>query len=218
MTVSALACTRTRRVYAKRSACLFGFGTTDVVDSASGSNDMAPRETPHRSLVEIAERRRLETALQQSLEQAERRVADLTRELRDANTALRVLLDNVEKSNEARNEQMLQQINTLVLPHVAKLSRLVEGDSAAAEYASLIETNLKTLTSSLSSRMATAFQTLTAIEAEVAHLVMRGMTTKDIANMLSRAPSTVDFHRNNIRGKLGLGRRVNLRAYLLSIR
>ncbi len=113
MTASALACTRTRRVYAKRSACLFGFGTTDVVDSASGSNDMAPRETPHRSLVEM---------------------------------------------------------------------------------------------------------TLTATEAEVAHLAMRGMTTKDIANMLSRAPSTVDFHRNNIRGKLGLGRRVNLRAYLLSIR
>ena len=138
-------------------------------------------------------------------------MADLTRELRDANTALRVLLDNVEKSNEARNEQMLQQINTLVFPHVAKLSRLVEGDSAAAEYASLIETNLKTLTSSLSSRMATAFQTLTAIEVEIAHLVMRGMTTKDIAYMLSRAPSTVDFHRNNIRGKLGLGRRVNLR-------
>ena len=179
---------------------------------------MAPIEAPHRSLVEIAERRRLETALQQSLEQAERRVADLTRELRDANTALRVLLDNVEKSNEARNEQMLQQINTLVFPHVAKLSRLVEGDSAAVEYASLIETNLKARTSSLSSRMATAFQTLTATEAEVAHLVMRGMTTKDIANMLSRAPSTVDFHRNNIRGKLGLGRRVNLRAYLLSIR
>ena len=112
---------------------------------------------PRRSLVE--------TALQRSLEQAERRVAVLTRELRDANTALRVVLDNVEKSNEARNEQMLQEINTLVIPHVAKLSRLVEGDSAAAEYASLIETNLKTLTSSLSSRMATVFQTMTPSEA-----------------------------------------------------
>ena len=180
------------------------------MDSASGSNDMASKEAPRRSLVE--------TALQRSLEQAERRVAVLTRELRDANTALRVVLDNVEKSNEARNEQMLQEINTLVIPHVAKLSRLVEGDSAAAEYASLIETNLKTLTSSLSSRMATVFQTMTPSEAEVAHLVMRGMTTKDIANMLSRAPSTVDFHRNNIRRKLGLGRGVNLREYLLSIR
>ena len=189
---------------------MFGFGTPVVVDSASGSNAMASKDPPSRSPVE--------TALQRSLERAERRVADLTLELRDTNAALRVLLENVEKSREARNEQILQEINTLVIPHVAKLSRLVEGDSAAAAYACLIETNLKNLTSSLSSRMATVFQTMTRSEAEVAHLVLRGMTTKDIANMLSRAPSTVDFHRNNIRRKLGLRRDVNLREYLLSIR
>ena len=145
-------------------------------------------------------------------------MADLTLELQDANTALRVLVKDVEKSNEACIEQVLQEINTLVIPHVAKLSRLVAGDSAASEYASLIETNLNALTSSLSSRLAAVFQKLTPTEAEVAHLVMRGMTTKDIANTLSRAPSTVDFHRNNIRRKLGLGRGVNLREHLLSIR
>ena len=55
-------------------------------------------------------------------------------------------------------------------------------------------------------------------EAEVAHLVMRGLTTKDIAATLSRAPSTIDFHRHNIRDKLGVARGVTLRAYLLSIR
>ena len=59
-----------------------------------------------RSLVELAERRRLETALQQSLDQTARHVVERTSELQDANTALRVLLGNVEKSNEARNEQM----------------------------------------------------------------------------------------------------------------
>ena len=71
------------------------------------------------------------------------------------------------------------------------------------EYVRLIETHLTTLTSSLSSRMARVFQALTATEADVAHLVMRGLTTKDIAATLSRAPSTIDFHRHNIRGKLG---------------
>ena len=90
--------------------------------------------------------------------------------------------------------------------------------SAAVEYVRLIETHLQTLTSSLSSRMARVFQALTATEADVAHLVMRGLTTKDIAATLSRAPSTIDFHRNNIRDKLGVERRVTLRAYLLSIR
>ena len=204
------------------------FGTICVLDRERNDHALLFREGLQafagvveanlRSLVEIAERRRLETALQHSLDQTALHVVERTSELQDANTALRVLLGNVEQSNEARNEQLLQQITTLVMPHVAKLSRLVERDSAAVEYVSLIETHLTTLTSSLSSRMARVFQALTATEAEVAHLVMRGLTTKDIAAMLSRAPSTIDFHRNNIRVKLGVARRVTLRAYLLSIR
>ena len=204
------------------------FGTICVLDRERNDHALLFREglqafagvveATLRALVEIAERRRLETALQHSLDETARQVVERTRELQDANTALRVLLGNVEQSNEARNEQLLQQINTLVLPHVAKLARLVERDRAAVEYVRLIETHLTTLTSSLSSRMARVFQALTATEADVAHLVMRGLTTKDIAAMLSRAPSTIDFHRNNIRGKLGVERRVTLRAYLLSIR
>ena len=204
------------------------FGTICVLDRERNDHALLFREGLQafagvveanlRSLVEIAERRRLETALQHSLDQTARQVVERTSELQDANTALRVLLGNVEKSHEARNEQMLQQINTLVMPHVAKLARRVERDSAAVEYVSLIETNLTTLTSSLSSRMARVFQALTATEADVAHLVMRGLTTKDIAATLSRAPSTIDFHRNNIRAKLGVERRVTLRAHLLSIR
>ena len=204
------------------------FGTICVLDRERNDHALLFREGLQafagvveanlRSLVEIAERRRLETALQQSLDETARRVVERTRDLQDANTALRVLLGNVEQSNEARNEQLRQQIETLVMPHVAKLARLVERDSAAVEYVRLIETHLTTLTSSLSSRLARVFQALTATEADVAHLVMRGLTTKDIAATLSRAPSTIDFHRHNIRATLGVERRVTLRAYLLSIR
>ena len=128
------------------------FGTICVLDRERNDHALLFREGLQafagvveanlRSLVEIAERRRLETALQHSLDQTARQVVERTRELQDANTALRVLLGNVEQSNEARNEQLLQQINTLVLPHVAKLARLVERDRAAVEYVRLIETHL----------------------------------------------------------------------------
>ena len=70
--------------------------------------------------------------------------------------------------------------------------------SAGCVAVRLIETHLMTLTSSLSSTMTRVFQALTATEADVAHLVMRGLTTKDIAATLSRAPSRIDFHRHNI--------------------
>jgi DNA-binding CsgD family transcriptional regulator len=57
---------------------------------------------------------------------------------------------------------------------------------------------------------------LTPTEREVAQMVLRGMTTKEIARALSRGASTVDFHRMNIRHKLGLaGSGQGLRALLL---
>ena len=121
-------------VLAVRAVALL-FGTICVLDRERNDHALLFREglqafagvveATLRSLVEIAERRRLETALQHSLDQTARHVVERTRELQDANTALRVLLGNVEQSNEARNEQLRQQINTLVLPHVAKLARLV---------------------------------------------------------------------------------------------
>ena len=111
------------------------FGTICVLDRERNDHALLFREGVQafagvveanlRSLVEIAERRRLETTLKHSLDQTARHVVERTSELQDANTALRVLLGNVEQSNETRNEQLLQQINTLVLPHVAKLARLV---------------------------------------------------------------------------------------------
>ena len=97
------------------------FGTICVLDRERNDHALLFREGLQafagvvevnlRSLVEIAERRRLETALQQSLDQTARHVVARTRELQDANTALRVLLGNVAQSNEARNEQMRQQID-----------------------------------------------------------------------------------------------------------
>ena len=46
-------------------------------------------------------------------------------------------------------------------------------------------------------------------------MVAQGRSTKEIAKTLSRGTSTIDFHRNNIRQKLGLTHgRKNLRKHL----
>ena len=47
---------------------------------------------------------------------------------------------------------------------------------------------------------------------------MNGNSTKEIARILSRETSTIDFHRNNIRRKLGIeSRATNLRSHLMSL-
>lgn len=197
-------------------------------------------------VIEVATRQRLEHQLQDSLEELERRVANRTRELtevnqglrqeilsrkkaetalrqrerelEEANTALRVLLSNLESSRLDFEEQILRQIKGLILPHVAKLRQAIGEQEPNRSYLDLVETNLQKITSSFADKLVVAFESLTPTEIEIAQLVMNGQTTKDIAKALSRETSTIDFHRNNIRKKLGIGSRsVNLRSHLLSL-
>jgi DNA-binding CsgD family transcriptional regulator/predicted transcriptional regulator len=167
-------------------------------------------------LSEMERRVRLERDLQAALDEMERRVADRTRELEEANTALRVLLANLEAARAEHDAGIAQQVKGLVMPHLGKLRARVGGDETAALYLRLIEENLARLTAVQGGGLAALLEGLTPTEREVAQMVLRGMTTKDIARALARGMSTVDFHRMNIRRKLGLaGRGQGLRALLL---
>jgi DNA-binding CsgD family transcriptional regulator len=60
-------------------------------------------------------------------------------------------------------------------------------------------------------------QSFTPMEIQISHLVRAGRTNKEIARILTIAPRTVGFHRENIRRKLGINnKKVNLRSVLLS--
>jgi DNA-binding CsgD family transcriptional regulator len=59
---------------------------------------------------------------------------------------------------------------------------------------------------------------LTPKEIDVAALVREGRTSKEIAEVLTISVSGVDFHRKQIRKKLGLtNEKSNLLSYLLSL-
>jgi len=167
-------------------------------------------------LSEMHRRQRLERDLQAALDEMEQRVADRTREMDEANTALRVLLANLEAARAEHDAAIAQQIKGLVMPHLGKLQARVGADEIAALYLRLIEENLARLTAAQASGLAALLEGLTPTEREVAQMVLRGMTSKEIARALSRGTSTVDFHRMNIRRKLGLASSgQGLRALLL---
>ena len=66
-------------------------------------------------------------------------------------------------------------------------------------------------------KISSMYYDLTPTEIQVAALIKEGKTTKDIANMLNKSPHAINFHRNNIRKKIGLqNKKTNLRSYLLS--
>jgi DNA-binding NarL/FixJ family response regulator len=73
--------------------------------------------------------------------------------------------------------------------------------------------------SPLARSLSSKFLRLSQTELEVASLVQQGQTTKQIAETMNLAESTIDFHRNNIRSKLGVkNKKIGLRTYLSSIK
>jgi len=66
--------------------------------------------------------------------------------------------------------------------------------------------------------MGLKFSRLTPTEIEIANLIKQGKQTKDICKLLHMSKGAINFHRNNIRKKLGLNKeKVNLRSFLLSM-
>ncbi len=58
---------------------------------------------------------------------------------------------------------------------------------------------------------------LTPAEIQIANLIKLGKVNKEIAEIKNLSSRTIEFHRNNIRKKIGIkNKKVNLRTYLNS--
>ena len=161
---------------------------------------------------------------EEALKQRERDLRDReheleikTQNLEDANTALRVLLEQRERDKRDMEDSLVANIREVVEPYLEKLaqSRLDERQRA---WLGITRSHLDTVISPFLKRLSSLADCLTPREIEVAVLVKEGRMNKEIAGILGCSVDAVDFHRKNIRKKLGLTRRkVNLRAYLLSL-
>jgi DNA-binding NarL/FixJ family response regulator len=204
------------------------FGTICVLDKRYNKRAMMFRkglkefchvvEDDLAMLQEVERRKQAETKLHQTIESREATIKKRTEALEEANIALRVLLNNVELSKNEIEQRLYSQIKGLILPYLSKLRHLEVNKELQNTYLEIIEKNLEEITSQFSSKMTKIFETLTPTETDIIQMIMHGRTTKEIAQTLSRGTSTVDFHRNNIRKKLGLNdRKINLRQYLMSL-
>jgi PAS domain S-box-containing protein len=165
---------------------------------------------------DITERKKAEEALRRVHEELERKVRERTLNLEEANTALRVLLRKRDEDRMELQERMLMNLKELVLPYLEKLkkSRLDERQKTLLE---IIESNLGDILSPLGRQISANYLNFTPMEIQVANLVRSGKTTKEIAELLVLSTKTIEFHRENIRAKIGIkNKKVNLRTHLLS--
>jgi len=182
-------------------------GTASVLRDSAG-NVIGAIE----SIRDITERRRMEEALRKREEELEHK----SRNLEEMNTALRVLLKHREEDKSELEERLLSNVKKLVVPYVEKLrkSRLTEEQ---ASYVDILDDHLQDILSPFLRNLGTRHLNLTPKEIQVASLIREGKTSKDIADVLGVSARAVDFHRDNIRIKLGIkNKKANLRSYLLS--
>jgi PAS domain S-box-containing protein len=162
---------------------------------------------------EIEERKLVE----QKLRMREAELETKANELVEVNVALRVLLKRREEDKTELGERILSNVKELVLPYVERL-RKAQLTSQCAAYVNILESNLNEIISPFALKLSSKLLGLTPTEIQIANLIKEGKTTKDIAAMLHLSPRTVEFHRNNIRKKMGIkNKKANLRSHLQSM-
>ncbi len=162
---------------------------------------------------DITERIQTERELQASEAELQQR----SRDLEEVNAALRVLLKNRESDKSDLEERVLVNVKELITPYLQKLKQ-TRTSSRQQAYLKVLEDNLNEIVSPFYRTLSATYSRLTPKEMQVADMVRQGRTTKEIAALTNSTPRAVEFHRNNIRKKLGLtNRETNLRSYLLTI-
>jgi len=165
------------------------------------------------SMRDISARKRAEEALSEREEE----LSIQSRNLGELNTALKVLLRQREEDRVELQEQVLANVKTLILPCIEKLKREALTPSQR-ECLNTLEERINGIISPFLHRINQTYFDLTPQEIRVAECVKSGHTTKEIADSLCISCKTVDYHRDQIRRKLGLkNSHTSLRTFLLKL-
>jgi DNA-binding CsgD family transcriptional regulator len=133
------------------------------------------------------------------------------------NSALNVLLKKRDEDRKKLEENVLFNAKKLLVPYIDKLKNS-KMNHRQIRFANILESNLNNMISQFAYALSHKYLNLTSLEIQIADLVKEGNSTKEIAEIFNLSTRTIEFHRQNIRKKLGLkNKKSNLRTYLLSI-
>ncbi|MBM9512187.1 PAS domain S-box protein [Desulfogranum marinum] len=138
-------------------------------------------------------------------------------ELEEMNAALKVLLRNREEDLLEHDRGILINVHQLVLPCIERL-KLGALDTQQKSQLNVLESNLKTITSPFAKNLSSIKSALTPSLVQVADMIRKGLTNKEIARLQGISVKSVETYRKRIRARLNLqNSKINLRAHLMSM-
>lgn len=151
---------------------------------------------------------------ERALLKREKELHEKSEKLEEMNSALRVILSRMNSDKEELENKIYVNIRDLVMPYVDKLGNLFQSETQQS-YVNILKLNLQNIISSFAIHLTKQSVNFTPREIQIANMINENMTNKDIASILCISESSVEFHRHNIRKKLGLvDKKVNLKTYL----
>lgn len=184
------------------------FPTEHTVKSIK--DDSGARSMDISVVRDLTEQKKAAEELNKKEEELERKNTSL----QEMNTALNVLLKHLGEEQEKNEESLLDTVNNLIIPHLERI-RKAQNHALRQEYIDILEANLGEILKPHMHRISEKLIRLSPSEARIANYIKRGYRIKEIAALLHVSTRTIEYHRENIRKKLGIkNRKINLKSYL----
>lgn len=146
------------------------------------------------------------------------KVAGIERELtslKTQNEILKTFIDQKEKEQYTLEKNISLNINNLIKPVINEIKGSMVSGSTDKQMVLFLESLIDRIVEPYLTNVPNPQNSFTTREVEIVQLIKQGKSSKEIATLLFVTPKTVAFHRGNIRKKLGLCKKDNLRTYIL---
>ena len=140
--------------------------------------------------------------------------------LKNENEILINMLKQKDIEKDQYDESIKSRIEKNIIPSLQVLKQNTQS-SALDEHIEFIESMIMQIEKPIGTGINSKFFNFTSRELQISQMIKDGKTSKEIAAELFISIKAVEFHRNNIRKKLGLTKsdayHGNLRAFLMSL-
>ncbi|MEH6577088.1 MAG: LuxR C-terminal-related transcriptional regulator [Amphritea sp.] len=201
------------------------FGTICVLDTYENQRAIQSRELleQFQTLVNDdlefisqlhQQHRQQQQQLEQSLQQKDFEIRARTSDLAEINTAMRVMLNQRDLDKQVLEAEIVSDIQQRIQPELKQLKE----SQLNPDQQACVDRLCRQLEAQVSSNGRVKLAVLTPTERNIVDCIQKGQSSKEIAYQLYVEKSTIDFHRQNIRDKLGLkNSATSLKNYLLTL-